>query len=101
MENEEKTGNEAEKETSPVKLPYTIKLKRPVQTSEGEISEIVLKREPTGGDWSGFNMANPTIGDFQRVGAKLAGLPLPDIKRIDTKATVELVEVVSRFFEQS
>lgn len=79
------------------KLPIIIKLAKPINTGEGEITELVLKREPNGADWGPFNVQNPQISDFQRVASKISDVPLPFIRKMDTKATFELVEAVSGF----
>jgi hypothetical protein len=91
---------EEKAEAAPVrrKLPIVIKLEEPIESGEGMLSEIVIRRRPIGADWSGFSQ-NPTILDYQRVGARLANLPLPIIKKMDTKATFELVEVLGSFLE--
>ncbi len=95
MEQVDKAGQD---EQAPArKLPIKIKLAKPIATDEGEITELILKREPTGGDWGPFNVQNPTISDFQRVASKISDIPLPFIKKMDTKATFAMVQAISDF----
>jgi len=93
MEKENEKAEGAER-----KLPIIIQLAKPIETGDGEpLTKVCILREPKGSDWSEFPVQNQTILDFQKVGARLANLPLPIIKRLDSKATLELVEVVSSF----
>ena len=80
-------------------LPIKIPLSKPIYDGEKEITEFIIKREPTGADWTAFNVQNATVGDFQRVASKLTGLPLPIIRKADTKATFRLTEVIGAFFD--
>lgn len=89
--------SEDEKEIKKYHLPIKIKLSKPIDTGDGEISELVISREPTGADWSTFNISNSTIADFQRLAARLCNVPLPIIKKIDTTATFELVNAINDF----
>jgi hypothetical protein len=96
--NEKPAGQETA--PAPRKLPITIKLRTPIEVGEGApLEAIVIKREPNGADWSGFNVQNATILDYQKVAARIANLPLPIIKKVDSKATFEIVEVVGSFLE--
>lgn len=92
----EKPGEPAEDEMA-IKLPITIKLGTPIYDGTGEIKEFVIKREPLGADWSGLNINNLTMLDFQQIASRLTGHPLPIIKKADTKATFKLAEVISSF----
>lgn len=97
MENDETKKDE--REVTRRKIPIKILLEDPITIGEDEIKELIIKRKPTGADWTGFNVQNATVGDYQRVASKLTGLPLPIIRKADTRATFELVEVISSFLD--
>ena len=90
---------EGEEEFTPRKLPVIIKLDNPINDGEKDITEIVIKREPTGGDLSGINITNPTIGEFLRVAMKITGIPVPILKKLSGRKAMELTGVIGDFLE--
>ena len=89
--------NEKQQEITRRELPIKIALDKPINDGEKDLTEIVLKREPTGGDWGAFNVQNSTIFDFLRVASKISGVPFPVLKKIDTKATFEIIDALNSF----
>lgn len=98
-ENEERDETQDESDALRFELPIRIRLKKAIYDGEKEIKEFVINREPIGADWSGMNVQNATILDFQRVASRLTGLPVPVIKKADTRATMRLAEVIGSFFD--
>lgn len=98
---DEKERDEAhdDDEAPRFKLPIRIPLKKAIYDGEKEIKEFVIDREPIGADWSGMNVQNATILDFQRVASRLLGLPVPIVKKADTRATMRLAEIIGSFFD--
>ncbi len=98
-ENEERDETQDDGEAPRFKLPIRIPLKKAIYDGEKEIKEFVIEREPIGADWSGMNVQNATFLDFQKVASRLTGLPVPIIKKADTKATMLLGEVIGSFLD--
>jgi len=80
-------------------LPIIIPLKKPIYDGEKEIKEFVINREPIGADWSGVKLQNLQMIDIQQIASRLTGLPVPIIKKADTRATFRLAEVIGNFLD--
>ena len=90
---------EAEDESPRRKLPVVIRLSKPIHDGEKEISEVKFTREPTGGDMSVLPMTNPTLGDFLRVVMKVTGIPVPILKKMTAKDSMEVTGVIGDFLD--
>lgn len=99
VENESKREETQDDDAPRFELPVHIPLKKPINDGEKEIKEFVISREPIGADWSGMNVQNATILDFQRIASRLTGIPVPVIKKADTRATMRLAEVIGSFLD--
>lgn len=78
-------------------LPITIKLQKPVYHGEEEITELVFNREMEFSDMFDLPAEDQTMGDLGRIISRLAGLPLPVIKKLKPVDARQAMGVVSSF----
>ena len=79
-------------------FPIVIQLQKPVTSGDKTIDEISVTREPVGADWQGFPIQGGSIGDFQRVAARVCNCDMVIIRKLSMPDTMRLVEVLSDFF---
>lgn len=101
MENEKSSEGQENRDEGQVRknvqLPVVLKLKKPLITDEGEITELKITREPVARDWLGFNISAPDVLSFMKVGSSLTGVSLPYLKQLTTRDMLRLQEAVADF----
>ena len=84
----------------PIEYPVIIKLRQPIQDEEGNpLSELVIKKPPTGAAFLQFPMEKQTTLDFLQAASKMTNVPLPILKRMCVQDTMKVVGKVADFFE--
>jgi hypothetical protein len=92
-------GQEAGEEARRYELPYRLKLSKPIPGENGMIEELVFEKEPLAKDWIGFSIQTCDPFSFVRVASNMLNIPLVYLKKLSTRDTFRVQEVVASFLD--
>lgn len=80
-------------------IPYTIKLSEPLKVPDGEVTELVFKRKPRGGDLIDFDLNHVTPVSYLRVASRILGIPPSFLNNLNTEDVSKVVYFLAPFLQ--
>lgn len=81
--------------------PKKIKLSKPIEHGNEEITELCINREPVAGDLRGIPVRDMTYDHLYEITSRLTGVPSPAIRKLSLKDFVEISAMVTSFLYDS